>query len=96
VTSILGYPGDPEVEPQIIICKYDLPFRFTSSATREAQQLPASPPSKDGADRVDLRPLATFTIDGENARDFDDAVSIQEEGTGASGSMFRSPTSVTT
>jgi len=82
VTSILGYPGDPEVEPQIIICKYDLPFRFTSSATREAQQLPASPPSKDGADRVDLRPLATFTIDGENARDFDDAVSIQEEGDG--------------
>jgi ribonuclease R len=79
VTHILGYPDDPEVEPQIIIHKYDLPHRFTSAALKEAQNLPPVPSSNEYRERVDLRELPTFTIDGENARDFDDAVSIERE-----------------
>jgi ribonuclease R len=79
VTHILGYPDDPEVEPQIIIHKYDLPLRFTSAALREAQNLPPVPSSNEYGERVDLREIPTFTIDGENARDFDDAVSIERE-----------------
>jgi ribonuclease R len=79
VTHILGYPDDPEVEPQIIIHKYDLPHRFTSATLKEAQNLPPAPSSNVYRERVDLREIPTFTIDGENARDFDDAVSIERE-----------------
>jgi ribonuclease R len=79
VTHILGYPDDPEVEPQIIIHKYDLPHRFSSTVLKEARGLPTSPPSDEYRDRVDLRGIPTFTIDGENARDFDDAVSLGKE-----------------
>jgi ribonuclease R len=79
ITHILGYPDDPEIEPQIILHKYDLPHRFTSAAMKEAQNLPPTPLTQEYRDRVDLRELSTFTIDGENARDFDDAVSIERE-----------------
>ncbi len=79
ITHILGYPDDPEIEPQIIIHKYDLPHRFTSAALKEAQDLSPEPSPNEYKDRVDLRGIPTFTIDGENARDFDDAVSIAKE-----------------
>jgi len=79
VTHILGYPDDPEVEPQIIIHKYDLPHRFSSTVLKEARDLPLIPSPDDYQGRIDLRDIPTFTIDGEKARDFDDAVSIQKE-----------------
>ena len=79
ITHILGYPDDPEVEPQIIIHKYDLPHRFSSTVLKEARGIPLTPSLNDYRDRVDLREIPTFTIDGENARDFDDAVSIEDE-----------------
>ncbi|MCJ7784302.1 MAG: ribonuclease R, partial [Desulfobacterales bacterium] len=79
ITHILGYPDDPEIEPQIIIHKYDLPDRFTSAALKEALNLPPMPSLHECRGRVDLRGIPTFTIDGENARDFDDAVSIERE-----------------
>jgi ribonuclease R len=79
ITHILGYPDDPEIEPQIIIHKYDLIHRFSSAALEEAQNLPSTPSSHEYKDRIDLRGIPTFTIDGENARDFDDAVSIERE-----------------
>jgi ribonuclease R len=82
VTHILGYPDDPEIEPQIIIHKYDLPHRFSSAASKEAQALPPIPSPNECRERADLREIPTFTIDGENARDFDDAVSIEREGEG--------------
>jgi len=79
VTHILGYPDDPEVEPQIIIHKYDLPHRFSPLALKEARGLPLVPSAQEYKDRVDLREIPTVTIDGENAKDFDDAVSIEKE-----------------
>ncbi len=79
IIHILGYPDDPEVEPQIIIHKYDLPDRFSSAVLKELQDLPSAPSSHETKDRIDLRGIPTFTIDGENARDFDDAVSIERE-----------------
>jgi ribonuclease R len=79
VVQILGHPDDPEVEVQIILHKYDLPHRFASAAVKEAQKLPASPLPHEYKDRIDLRDVPTFTIDGETARDFDDAVSIEKE-----------------
>jgi len=79
ITQILGYPEDPEVEPQIIIHKYELPHRFSSAVLKEAKSLSLLLLPKDEQDRLDLREVPTFTIDGEKARDFDDAVSIQKE-----------------
>jgi ribonuclease R len=79
VTHILGYSDDPEIEPQIIIHKYDLPQRFSPSALREARALSHDPSPHEYKHRVDLRSIPTFTIDGEKAKDFDDAVSIEEE-----------------
>ena len=79
ISYILGYPDDPEIEPQIILHKYDLPHRFSSAAVKEAQNLPLKPSHHEYEDRVDLRGIPTFTIDGENAKDFDDAVSIERE-----------------
>ncbi|HUL38405.1 MAG TPA: ribonuclease R, partial [Thermodesulfobacteriota bacterium] len=79
IAYILGYPDDPEIEPQIILHKYDLPHRFSSAAVKEAQNLPLKPSPHEYEDRVDLRGIPTFTIDGENARDFDDAVSIERK-----------------
>ena len=82
VTHILGYPDDPEIEPRIIIHKYDLLDRFTSAALKEARSLPPVPSLHECRGRVDLRGIPTFTVDGENARDFDDAVSVEREGDG--------------
>ena len=82
ITHILGYPDDPDIDPQIILHKYDLPHRFSSLTLGEAQSLPPTPPPHETRDRVDLRGIPTFTIDGENARDFDDAVSIEQQGDG--------------
>jgi len=79
VVQILGDPDDPEVGVQIILHKYDLPHRFSSAAEREAQKLSQSPFPHETRDRIDLRDVPTFTIDGETAKDFDDAVSIQKE-----------------
>ncbi len=84
VIQILGYPDDPEVEPQIIIFKYDLPFRFSTSALKEARSLPVQIPPQEYGDRKDLREIPTFTIDGETAKDYDDAVSIEEDREGGS------------
>jgi ribonuclease R len=79
ITHILGYPEDPEIEPQIIIHKHDLPHRFSPDALKEARNLPSAPSPGDFLERVDLRGVPTVTIDGENAKDFDDAVSVEKE-----------------
>jgi len=79
VTHILGYPDDPEVEVQVILHKYDLPHRFSSGALEETKRFSLIPSPQECSERVDLRRIPTFTIDGEKARDFDDAVSIEEE-----------------
>ena len=82
VIQILGYPDDPEVEPQIIIHKYDLPSRFSTTALKEARNIPLQIAPQEYGERVDLREIPTFTIDGEKAKDFDDAVSLEEEAGG--------------
>jgi ribonuclease R len=82
VIQIIGYADDPEVTPLIIIHKYDLPHRFSSASLKEARDLPSVPSPEEYRDRVDLRGIPTVTIDGEKARDFDDAVAIEKEKSG--------------
>ena len=78
IIHILGYPGDPEVGPRIVIAEYDLPHDFPVPVLKEAKAIPQRVRDEEMVGRVDLRGRVTVTIDGENARDFDDAVSIED------------------
>lgn len=80
VLEILGWPDDPDVEVQTVIRKFDLPHHFDEDTLHEAEAAPAQISKDDLKGRVDLRKLPTVTIDGETAKDFDDAVSIKQEG----------------
>ncbi len=79
VVEVLGWPDDPEVEVKTIVEKYELPHVFCPEALQEARVIPQTPTARDTGGRTDLREFLTVTIDGETARDFDDAVSIREE-----------------
>lgn len=77
VIEILGDPEDPDVEADVILKKYGLPNRFPPHVMEEVKGIPARVLEEDMKGRVDLRDKTTFTIDGETAKDFDDAVSIE-------------------
>jgi ribonuclease R len=76
----MGDPDDPEVQAQSIIFRFGLSARFPAEVEREAKQLSYSLSPQDLAARTDLRELPIVTIDGENARDFDDAVYVRKQG----------------
>jgi ribonuclease R len=74
VVEVLGDYGDPGMEIEIALRKHRLPFEFTAEAKRLAARLPDTVRERDAKGRRDLRDLALVTIDGETAKDFDDAV----------------------
>ena len=78
ITEILGYPGDPGIEYRIVEHKFGLPVEFSPEALREADEIPDRVLIPEYAGREDLRQEITVTIDGETARDFDDAVSLKK------------------
>src|SRR3972149_6091239 len=78
VLDIIGDPEDPDVEAEVILRKYGLPNRFPLSVMHEVKGVPREVSPKEIKDRVDLRERTVFTIDGETAKDFDDAVSIEK------------------
>jgi len=80
ITEILGFPDDPEVEVLSVIRRFELPDQFPPGVLVEARNVPRSPLESDLAGRIDLRNRVVVTIDGETARDFDDAVAVQREG----------------
>ncbi len=80
VIEILGWPDNPDVEVQTVIRKFDLPHLFEAETLAEAEAVPPQINHDDLKGRVDLRKIPTVTIDGETAKDFDDAVSIRLEG----------------
>jgi ribonuclease R len=82
VIEVLGSSTDPGMEIEIALRKHALPFEFTDPAVRQAARLPAEVRPADRRGREDLRDLALVTIDGENARDFDDAVWCERKGKG--------------
>jgi ribonuclease R len=79
VLKVLGDPGDPRLDSEIIIHKYDLPDGFPPPVLKEASMVPPVVPEAWGAKRRDLRAIPFVTVDGETARDFDDAVAISRE-----------------
>ena len=74
VVEILGRTGDFGLDVEIIIRKYHLPHRFSSRVRAEVEQVADTVSADDAPDRRDFRNLDIVTIDGETARDFDDAV----------------------
>ncbi|HQR60303.1 MAG TPA: VacB/RNase II family 3'-5' exoribonuclease, partial [Methylophilaceae bacterium] len=82
VVEILGNYADPGMEIEIALRKHQLPYEFSAAAVQQAEQYPSKVQKKDWAGRIDLRELPLVTIDGETARDFDDAVYCEPEGKG--------------
>ena len=74
VREVLGAIDDPGMEIEIAVRKYDVPHQFSDAAIAAARALPDKVRKTDVRQRVDLRDVALVTIDGEDARDFDDAV----------------------
>ena len=77
VTEILGREDDFGVDVEIIIRKFHLPHHFPAATLEEAQQVHATIPARELHHRRDFRALPIVTIDGETARDFDDAVLVR-------------------
>jgi ribonuclease R len=77
VIEILGREDDFGVDVEIIIRKFHLPHRFPPVTLEEAQNIPATIPNRELHRRRDFRNLPIVTIDGETARDFDDAVHVR-------------------
>jgi len=82
VIEVLGRATDPGIEIEIALRKHALPFEFSKAATAQAKKLPAKVLAGERAGRVDLTPLPLVTIDGETAKDFDDAVWCERKGKG--------------
>jgi ribonuclease R len=82
VKEVLGSATDPGIEIEIALRKHALPFEWSAAAERQAQRLPAEVRSADRKGRTDLTHLPLVTIDGETAKDFDDAVYCEPDGRG--------------
>lgn len=80
VSEILGSFTSPGMEIEIALRKHDLPYVFPPEVEKQAGKLPAKVMKKDMAGREDIRHLPLVTIDGETARDFDDAVYCEPQG----------------
>ena len=78
ITSVLGKQFNKQAELKSLLFTYDLADKFTFATIEEAKEVAKEPCEKDFEGRKDFRSLLTFTIDGEDAKDFDDAVSIEK------------------
>jgi len=82
VMEVLGQHDDAGIEIEIALRKFDLPHEFSRRAQSLAARLPDEVRAQDATGRCDLRTLPFVTIDGESAKDFDDAVSAAPNGKG--------------
>jgi len=78
VIEILGHPDDFGVDVEIVIRKHHLPHQFPPEVAGQAQAIPSAISASDLEDRRDFRAMDIVTIDGETARDFDDAVWVDK------------------
>jgi len=82
VVEILGNYADSGMEIEIALRKHHLPYEFAPQAIKQAEAYSKLVQEKDWKGRIDLRELSLITIDGETARDFDDAVYCEPQGKG--------------
>ena len=81
IVEILGHENDPGVDILSIVRGYDIPMEFEESVLNQAARVAKPVSEADRAGRKDLRELRMVTIDGDDAKDLDDAVSISYDGT---------------
>ncbi len=77
VVEILGKTGENEAEIHSIMAEFDLPFRFPENVLRESETIREGITAEEIKKRWDFRDVLTFTIDPEDAKDFDDAISFR-------------------
>jgi ribonuclease R len=77
ITEVLGLPDDFGVDVEILIRAHHIPHRFREDVLEQARRIPGPIPAAEIARRRDFRSLDIVTIDGETARDFDDAVWVE-------------------
>ncbi|MBK8705517.1 MAG: RNB domain-containing ribonuclease [Saprospiraceae bacterium] len=77
ITTVLGAAGSHDIEMKAILINNGFNLDFPDDAMEESEKLPGEIPEEEIARRLDLREVTTFTIDPENAKDFDDALSIR-------------------
>lgn len=78
IIQVLGTPGEHETEIHSILAEYDLPYNFPPEVEHDAEKIDRSISEEEVAKRRDMRDILTFTIDPKDAKDFDDALSIQQ------------------
>jgi len=78
VVSVLGNPGEHQTEIHAIMAEFDLPDQFPSDVNKEAKSIPMALDEAEVLLRRDMREVTTFTIDPVDAKDFDDALSIEQ------------------
>lgn len=78
IIEVLGQPEETGVEMHAILLEYNLPYKFPEEVEAEAAQLDVNIHQEEIAKRRDMRKITTFTIDPKDAKDFDDALSIQK------------------
>ena len=89
VVEVLGEIDDPGMEIEIAVRKYEVPHRFSPEALAQAAALPDKVRPSDRRHRIDLSDVPLVTIDGEDARDFDDAVYCEPFSRGRGRSAFK-------
>jgi ribonuclease R len=85
VTEVLGEIDDPGMEIEIAVRKYEVPHRFSPETMAQTAKLPDKIRAADRKQRIDLTDVPLVTIDGEDARDFDDAVYCEPARVGGRG-----------
>jgi len=78
IVEVLGNIDEPGVDTQIIIRKHNIPDTHSAESVEEARRLGSAVKPSDIRGRTDFRPKTTVTIDGEHARDFDDAITLEK------------------
>ncbi len=82
ITEVIGYIDMAGVDMVSLIKEYDLPYEFPENVIKEAQNTEKEISQKEIKNRLDLRNKTIFTIDGEDAKDLDDAVCVEKTKTG--------------
>jgi ribonuclease R len=78
IVEVLGMPGDNDVEMNAILANFDFPLKFPDEVEKEAERIAEQIPPEEIALRKDYREIFTLTIDPQDAKDFDDALSLRK------------------
>lgn len=78
IIEVIGKPGQHETEMHSIIAEFGFSYKFSEEVEKDAQKIPDKISKEEIAKRRDFRKITTFTIDPDDAKDFDDALSLQK------------------